>query len=73
MSDPTNDQLLTELQQQLATIRDSNSWLNLQMQALAKILQMPANSTMKDLTQLATDRMAELTKLRAQVAPGVKT
>ena len=45
-------------------LQNQVDWLSLQMQEIARTLQLPADSTMKDLPEHAKKIMAELTAFR---------
>ncbi len=49
---------------EIAVLRNSNSWLNLTIQDIAKILELPQEGTMKDLPAHAVKIMRELTDFR---------
>ncbi len=49
-----------ELEKEVSILRNSNSWLNMQMQEIAKTLQLPGEKTMKDLAAHAVTVMAKL-------------
>ena len=49
---------------ELAILRNSNSWLNLTIQEIARTLKLPQEATMKDLPTHAIKIMQELEWLR---------
>lgn len=63
LTTPRSEDYNRELENEVSILRNSNSWLNMQMQELAKILRLPGDKTMKDLVAHAEAVMDQLRKV----------